>query len=131
MEVKEEDVKPLAKNKSNKGKLSTRKSSDSRTINTRGSSTKVKEDDFSPRTRRLAIASKNYLRELTAIKSPFPLEDEADREEYVWSLIQETAQNKPIYQPALDMAMKDTNTQMRLVAFVRFFSLSSLTSKIY
>jgi hypothetical protein len=77
MEVKEEkDIKPFMKNESNKRKLS--KSSDFKTITAHRSSAEVKEDDFSPRTHCLAIASKNYLQELTTIKSPFPLEDEAD-----------------------------------------------------
>jgi len=90
---------------------------------TRGSSNKVKEDDFSPHTRRLAIASKNYICELTALKSPFPLDNENHREEYIWAMIQKTAQTKEIYQDAFKDAQIDSELQLSMVAFVRLFFL--------
>ena len=49
----------------------------------KGSGNKVKEENFSPCTCRLAIASKNYMRELTAVQDPFPLKNDDDREEYL------------------------------------------------
>jgi hypothetical protein len=108
----EEDIKPfIAKRMKTPSK-------------TRGSGNKVKEDDFiSPHTRRLAIASKNYMRELTALKSPFPLDNEDDREEYVWAMIQKTAQTKEIYQDAFKDAQTDSELQLSMVAFVRLFFL--------
>ena len=114
IEVKEEeDVKPFA-TKAKRMKTPSK---------TRGSSNKVKEDDFSPHMRRLAIASKNYIRELTALKSPFPLDNEDDREEYVWAMIQKTAQTKEIYQDAFEDAQNDSELQLSMVAFVRLFLL--------
>jgi hypothetical protein len=99
IEVKEEeDVKPLAKVQSKRMKTPSK---------TRVSSTKVKEDDFSPRMRCLAIASKNYIHELTALKTPFPLDNEDEREEYIWTMIQETAQTKSIYENAFNDAQNN------------------------
>jgi len=85
----------------------------------RGSGNKVKEENFSPRTRRLAIASKNYLRELTAVQNPFPMENDEDREEFIWRLIQDTAQLKAGYQDALKAVSNDSQIQMDLITFVR------------
>ena len=58
----------------------------------------MKEEDFSPKMRRLAIASKNYMRELTAVQNPFLLENDDDREEFIWKLIQDVAKLKDGYQ---------------------------------
>jgi hypothetical protein len=113
IEVKEEeDVKPFAKVQSKRMKTPSK---------TRGSSTKVKEDDFSPHMCCLAIASKNYIRELTALKSPFPLDNEDDCEEYIWTMIQETAQTKTIYQNAFNDAFNDPELQLSMVTFVWLF----------
>lgn len=110
IEVKEEeDVKPFAKVQSKRMKTSSK---------TRGSSAKVKEDDFSPHMCRLAIASKNYIHELTVLKSPFPLDNEDDREEYIWTMIQETAQTKTIYQNTFNDAQNDPELQLSMVTFV-------------
>jgi hypothetical protein len=86
----------------------------------RGSGNKVKEEHFSPRTRRLAITSKNYMRELTAVQNPFPLENDDDREDYIWKVIQDVAKLKDGYQGALEDASNDSQVQMNLVTFVRF-----------
>lgn len=88
----------------------------------RGNGSKVKEEDFSPRTRRLAISSKNYMREITAVQNPFPLDNDDDREEYIWKIVQEVAKLKDGYQDALEEASSDSQVQMNLVTFVRSFS---------
>jgi hypothetical protein len=66
----------------------------------------------------LFIASKNYIHELTALKSPFPLDNEDDREEYIWTMIQETAQTKTIYQNTFNDAQNDPELQLSIVTFV-------------
>ena len=81
----------------------------------------MKEENFSPATRRLAIASKNYMRELTAVQNPFPLENDDDREEYIWKVIQDIAKLKDGYQDALEEASNDSQIQMNLVTFVSAF----------
>lgn len=84
----------------------------------KGSGNKVKEENFSPRTRCLAITSKNFMCELTAVQNPFPLENDEDREEYVWKIIQDVGKLKDGYQGALEDASKDSQIQMNLVTFV-------------
>ena len=109
IEVKEEeDVKSFVKVQLKRMKTPSK---------TRGSSAKVK-NDFSPHMHCLAIASKNYICELTALKSPFPLDSKDDREEYVWTMIQETAQTKTIYQNAFNNAQNDPELQLSMVTFV-------------
>ena len=60
------------------------------------------------------------MRELTAVKNPFPLENDDDREDYIWKVIQEVAKLKDGYQDALEDASNDSQIQMDLVTFVRF-----------
>lgn len=119
--MKDEDVKPF---KPKDAKVKTERTKENRLEGKRGSGNKVKEENFSPRTRRLAIASKNYIRELTAVQNPFPLENDEDREEFVWKTIMDVAKQKDGYQGALEDASKDSQIQMNLVTFVRIHFLS-------
>jgi hypothetical protein len=66
-------------------------SSSSKTSN----STKVRESDFSPRTRRLAIASKAYVRTSTIYnpEGPFPSTSRLSRMDFAWSTVKETSKN--------------------------------------
>jgi hypothetical protein len=112
IEVKEEEnIKPFARAQSKEMKMQTPNKA-------RGSGTKVKEDDFMPRTHCLAITSKNYIRELTALKSPFPLDDETEREEYIWTMIEETAQTKATHQNAFNNAQNNPEIQLSMIMFV-------------
>ena len=97
----------------------------------KGSGNKVKEEIFSPRTRRLAIASKNYMRELTAVQDPFPLKNDDDREEYIWKIIQDVAKLKDEYQATFEDASNDSQIQMNLITFVRSLFFSYKLSNIF
>jgi hypothetical protein len=83
----------------------------------RGSGTKVKEDDFTPHTHCLAITSKNYIKELTAPKSPFPLDDETEQEEYIWTMIEETTQTKATHQNAFNNTQNNPEIELSMITF--------------
>lgn len=73
---------------------------------------KVVEDDFSPRTLRLAIKGKIFLRKSIAVANPFPKTVPIDvKDRFVWSLLQEAAENNE----TLQLALKEADRHMRLL----------------
>lgn len=79
---------------------------------------KVVEDDFSPRTLRLAIKGKTFLRKSIAVANPFPKTVPIDvKDRFVWSLLQEAAEDNETLQLALKEA--DRYTRLSLTTFVR------------
>jgi hypothetical protein len=90
-------------------------------------SSKVKESDFSPKTRRLAIASKAHVRTTTLYNSegPFPPTSRLLRMDFAWSTIKETSKNSgdPIIQDALNRATNDEGTKKQLMQFVSDISI--------
>jgi hypothetical protein len=92
-------------------------SNDSKTSN----STKVREGDFSPKTRRLAIASKAYVRTTTIYNSQGPIlpTSRLSRMDFAWSTIKETSKNSkdPIMLEAISRATNDDTTKKQLIKF--------------
>jgi hypothetical protein len=98
-------------------------SSDSKISN----GSKVKESDFSPKTRRLAIASKANVRMTTLYnpEGPFPPTSRLLRMDFAWSTIKETSKNSgdDIIQDALSRAANDEGTKKQLMQFVSEISI--------
>ena len=90
-------------------------------------SSKVKESDFSPKTHRLAIASKAHVRTTTLYNAegPFPPTSRLKHMDFAWSTIKETSNNSgdPIIQDAFDSATNDEGTKKRLMQFVSDVSI--------
>ena len=90
-------------------------------------SSKVKESDFSPKTRRLAIASKAHVRTTTLYnpEGPFPPTSRLLRMDFAWSTIKETSKisGDPIIQDAFSRATNDEGTKKRLMQFVSDVSI--------
>jgi hypothetical protein len=84
--------------------------------------TKVREGDFSPRTRRLAISSKAYVRTSTIYNSqgPIPPTSRLSRMDFAWSTIKEASKNSkdPIMTDAFSRATNDDTTKKQLIKFV-------------
>jgi hypothetical protein len=92
-------------------------------------SNKVTENSFTPRTRRLAIASKAHVR--TAIlyhpNGPFSaVHGRVGKMEFAWTTIKDTAQNSEDMdiKEALKRASKDNKTKKDLVTFVSYFFIT-------
>jgi hypothetical protein len=85
-------------------------------------STKVREGDFSPRTRRLAIASKAHVRTTTIYNSqgPIPPPSRLSRLDFAWTTIKEASKNgkDPIMVDAFSRATNDDATKKQLIKFV-------------
>lgn len=90
-------------------------------------SSKVKESDFSPKTRRLAIASKAHVRMTTLYnpEGPFPPTSRLLRMDFAWSTIKETSKNSGdgIMQDAFSRATNDEGTKKQLMQFVSEISI--------
>ena len=90
-------------------------------------SSKVKESDFSPKTRRLAIASKAHVRMTTLYnpEGPFPPTSRLLRMDFAWNTIKETSKNSKdhIIQDALSRATNDEGTKKQLMQFVSDISI--------
>lgn len=99
-------------------------SSDSKVSN---NGSKVKESDFSPETRRLAIASKAHVRMTTLYnpEGPFPPTSRLLRMDFAWSTIKETSKNSGdgIIQDAFRRATNDEGTKKQLMQFVSDISI--------
>jgi len=93
-------------------------SSDSRTSN----STKVREGNFSPKTRRLAIASKARVRTSTIYNphGPFLPTSRLSRLDFAWAAINETSKNSndPVIADALSRASNNDIIKNQLIKFV-------------
>lgn len=96
-------------------------SSGSKTIK----SSKVTESDFTPRTRRLAVASKSHVRTTTIYNEsgPFPPANRIGRLEFAWNTIKETSRDSqdPIITQAFQRAKPDERMKKNLITFVRTF----------
>lgn len=85
-------------------------------------SAKVKESDFSPKTRRLAIASKAHVRTSTLYNpdGPFLQTSRLSRMDFAWDTIKDTSKNSsdPMIMEALSRATNNDNTKNQLIKFV-------------
>jgi hypothetical protein len=93
-------------------------SSDSKLSN----SLKAREGDFSPKTRRLAIASKSHVR-TTAIynkNGPFIPTSRISRMDFAWNTINETSKNSgdPTMIDAFNRATNNDSVKKQLIKFV-------------
>jgi hypothetical protein len=83
---------------------------------------KVRESDFSPKTRRLAIASKAHVRTTTIYnpQGPFLPAGRMSRMDFAWSTIKETSKNSgdPVMNEALNRATNNDSTKKQLITFV-------------
>jgi hypothetical protein len=87
---------------------------------------KVKEEDFSPNTRRLAITTKNHLRfkVATGEGDAFPPADANGRNDFIIKTIKEAANKygdslEPKLTSVLSRVMKDVDVFDDLITFVR------------
>jgi hypothetical protein len=91
-------------------------------------SAKVKESDFSPKTRRLAIASKAHVRTsaLYSPHGPFLPTSRLARMDFAWTTIKDTSMNSsdPMMQDALSRATNDDTTKNQLIKFVSDASIT-------
>lgn len=80
---------------------------------------KVIEDDFSPRSLRLAVKAKTFLRKSIAIDNPFPKTVPVEaKDRFVWSILQEAAEGNE----TLEQVLHETNSEFKrlhLTSFVR------------
>ena len=104
------------------------KSSKALALTSKAGSSKVTEGHFTPRMRRLAIASKTHVR--TSIvyhpNGPFNLANtHLGKIDFLWRTIKETAQNSKdtTIKEALKRASKDEKIKKSLVTFVSHFFL--------
>jgi hypothetical protein len=86
-------------------------------------SNKVTENDFTPRTRRLAIASKSHIRTRIVYHEmgPFnPMSSRIGRLDFAWATVKEAANNSidPQIKKAFKRASKDDGTKKSLLTFV-------------
>ena len=87
-----------------------------------GNGSKITEGDFSPKTRRLAIASKAYVRTtiIYGKQGPFPPTGRHGRLDFAWNTIQSAsrANGGLIIKDALTRATADEEKKKKLVTFV-------------
>lgn len=86
-------------------------------------SNKVTENDFTPRTRRLAIASKSHIRHRIVYHEmgPFkPMHSRISRLDFAWATVKEAANNSvdPQIKKAFKRASSDDGTKKNLLTFV-------------
>lgn len=85
-------------------------------------SAKVTESDFTPRTRRLAVASKSHVRTTIIYHSfgPFPPTNKLGRLEFLWNTIKETSTNSKdeTIKKAFRRVKADEKIKKNLITFV-------------
>jgi hypothetical protein len=91
-------------------------------------SAKVKESDFSPKTRRLAIASKAHVRTSTIYNphGPFLPTSRLSRMDFAWDTIKNTSKNckDPLMMDAFSRATNNDTTKNQLMKFVSEASIT-------
>jgi len=87
-----------------------------------------KESDFSPKTRRLAIASKAHVRTSTIYNphGPFLPTSRLSRMDFAWDTIKDTSKNSkdPLMTDALSRASNNDTTKNQLMKFVSDVSIT-------
>lgn len=81
-------------------------------------SSKITESCFTPRTQRLAIASKHAVRTSISIDKPFPMLGEDSRDDFIWKIIKDLGKTKDAYENTLARVLLDDNVQNQLATFV-------------
>ena len=109
--VKGKDIKPKPRSRSRPTKSGS------------GSGNKVTENDFSPNSKRLAIAAKSHLRHRAATGDAFPTANAATREDFIMNIIQEAAKLyggliEPKLTSVLSRVVRDEDTLEKLTTFV-------------
>ncbi|KAF9457269.1 hypothetical protein BDZ94DRAFT_1314358 [Collybia nuda] len=80
--------------------------------------TKVTEGIFTPRTRRLAVASKQATRVSIAMDNPFPLlTSEKMREEFMWDIIKSVSAGNTLFSKTLQRISGDEDIKALLTTF--------------
>lgn len=81
---------------------------------------KVVEKDFTPRSLKLALASKSHIRMRTVFDEPFPRNNKISRIDFAWKTIREsavTSDDAEIHQ-AYKRAAEDLDSKSKLMKFV-------------
>lgn len=76
---------------------------------------KVKVDQFTPTTARLAALSKSKTRESVSTLNAFP----TDKDQFVWGAIQDAAKSNEVYAEALKRVSQDLDMKEALITYVR------------
>lgn len=94
----------------------------SRRTSNGGNGGKVKECQFSPKTLRLAVASKSHVRMMTLYhnQGPFPPSTQIGRLEFAWETVRDTSKTSgdAVLVDALKRVSRDDLTKKRLMTFV-------------
>ena len=91
---------------------------------------KVVEKDFSPRTLKLALASKSHVRTRTVFDEPFPRNNKISRINFAWTTIKESAfasEDVEVRQ-AFKRATDNINLKSKLMKFVSLHCRALLLS---
>ncbi|PPR06462.1 hypothetical protein CVT26_006458 [Gymnopilus dilepis] len=110
------------------------KAGHSSSVNMSSNTSKVVEKNFTPRTLRLAIASKSHVRTRTVYEEPFPRNNKIARINFAWKTVKESAiasNDNDIIQ-AYKRAVKNTAVKSQLMKFTlygRTGLISSIISK--
>jgi hypothetical protein len=90
-------------------------------------SAKVKESDFSPTIREIAVAAKSYIRTTTVYLDTFPSTKGTARLEFAWATIMEVAKKSKntAWMTALSHLKQTQEMKKKLITFVSFIAFLS------